>query len=85
MTLIDEWRECLKHAWSLRLVALGFVWQFMAFLNDSGALNVWNMMPQGAREIMPPWANHAISAVLFGSAFIARFIPQKKLSGGSNA
>lgn len=80
MTLIDEWRDCLKHAWSLRLTALGFLVQAISYINDLGLLNIWNMMPFGVRQIMPAHADHIISGVLFGAAFVARFIPQKKLA-----
>lgn len=85
MTLIDDWRSHLKHAWSLRLMALGFVFQALQFVNNSGLLPVWNSsMPAAIRDIIPPWLNQAISAVLFGAAMIARVIPQRKLSGGSD-
>lgn len=86
MTLIDDWKSHLKHAWSMRLMALGLVLQAIQFLNDSGLLTVWNSsMPAAIRDVIPPWANQAMSAVLFGAAMIARVIPQKQLSGISDA
>ena len=79
LALIDDWRTHLKHARSLRLMAVGLFFQVLSFLDHSGLLGIWNMMPPGMQQIMPGWANQAIGAILFCAAMLAMLIGQPKL------
>ena len=79
LTLIDNAGTYLRHAWSMRLMAVGLFFQLLAFLDHIGLLNVWNAMPAGVQQIMPAWANQGVSVALFGAAMLSRVVGQPKL------
>lgn len=69
MTLVRNWREVLRHAWSLRLIALagllsGAEYAIPAFID------AW---PRGYFL----WASMFVSI----AAAVARFVAQRKVSG----
>lgn len=77
LQLIDNWRKGWK-LWSVRFSFLGMVTQFLALADWGAVLGIWNMMPVPVRVMFPGQFMSIISAVLFGAAMIARFIPQPK-------
>lgn len=74
LKIVDNWRAVLKHAWSVRLLLVAAVLSGMEV-----ALPLLNgLLP------VPPLVFAAFSGLCVCGAFIARFIVQEKLSGGSN-
>jgi hypothetical protein len=67
---IPEWKKTLKHAWSVRYIALGF------FL--TGAEAVINTMGIDFLPI-PQWARLSIIMLVNGLAFYYRFKLQPKM------
>lgn len=75
MPLIDDWRVVLKHAWSVRLLALIVVVQGLEF-----ALPL-----VGAGLPIPDSWLTPLTIVIGIAAALSRFIPQKSISGGGDA
>lgn len=72
MKLIAHWKRCLLHAWSSRLLILGFAFEAL--------LQLWSMVTPETRSLIPePWG-HVLSLVCFGGAFLTRFVHQPKLA-----
>ncbi len=67
--LIDDWREILRHAWSVRLIALAAI---------LSAVEVALPLVQGMLEL-PTGLFAALSGLSTAGAFVARFLTQKKL------
>lgn len=70
MTLVRNWREVLRYAWSIRFMVLS------ACL--SGA-EVWFSFAQPS-EAIPPGTFAALAAVTSVASTLARFVAQKKVS-----
>lgn len=75
MKLIENWRAVLKHAWSVRLLALAGV---------LSGLEVALPLLNGVLPI-PPLTFAGLSGFCVCAAFIARFVVQEKLSGDRDA
>lgn len=70
-TAIHNWRDVLKYAWSLRLIALAAV---LSGLEVAIQFFVENPpLPRGVFALL--------SALVTVAAFFARFVAQKKVSG----
>lgn len=68
MRLISNWRDLLKKAWSLRLMALAALLSGLEFV-----------LPYLA-DVFPRGAFAALSFVTVAGAFVARLVAQKGLS-----
>lgn len=69
MRLIPNWREVLKHAWSLRLM-------FLAALL-SGLEVVLPFLPD---DVFPAGVFAALSGLVVAGAFVARLVVQKRVT-----
>lgn len=70
MRLIDNWRAVLKHAWSVRLMALAVI---LTGLEAAWPYLDWLPIPKGAFA--------ALSGLVSAGAIYARFVAQKPISG----
>lgn len=76
MKLIDEWREVLRKAWSLRLMLLaGLLTGCEAVINAVGA----DWLP------IPKWARMLVILSVIGLAFVMRLVAQQNLKGDGDA
>ncbi|RWO23381.1 hypothetical protein [Mesorhizobium sp.] len=75
MRVVDNWRAVLKHAWSVRLL---FVAAVLSGLEVALPL-LHGLLP------ISPLVFAGLSGICVCGAFIARFVVQEKLSGGSHA
>jgi len=67
LKLRHDWRKILRHAWSIRLLALaGILSGCEAVLPI--AQPYWNI---------PPWAFSAILFIIIAAAFVSRIVAQK--------
>lgn len=73
MKPVANWRDVLRHAWSVRMLALALV--AALFTGVEQALPLL----QGAL-LLPPLAWAAITVVLVGAGFLARLLFQEELS-----
>lgn len=71
MTLAHDWRDILKRAWSVRLIALAAVL--------SGLEVALPFIP--ALERVPMGVFAALSALVTAAALVARIVAQRGLSG----
>ena len=70
MQAVSDWREVLKHAWSVRLMLVS------ALLNGlAAALMFGQFLP------IPPLAFFILTLVVNVAAILARFIAQKHIGG----
>lgn len=74
MHLVSDWRRILRHAWSVRLMALSILL--------SGAASILNLVPDLP---VPFWAK--VASILLASlsnvgALVARVLPQKEFPDG---
>lgn len=69
LKLMAEWRKVLRHAWSVRLLALAALFSFLEVL-----LNL-----AGASLPFPPIVTALATALVTAAAFVARFVAQKDL------
>jgi uncharacterized membrane protein len=75
MKLIDEWRDVLRKAWSLRLMLLaGLLTGCEAVINAVGA----DWLP------IPKWARMLVILGVIGAAFVMRLVAQKNMTGESD-
>ena len=74
MRVVANWRAVLKHAWSLRLMALAAI---------LSGVEVALPMLDGALPIPPLWFASAAGLITM-AAMVARFVAQAPISGGSN-
>lgn len=77
MRLLSDWREILKKAWSIRLIAIGVG----LLLLDIGAI-VFEAIGLLADRPSLSIALRSLAACCGVAAFIARLIAQSNLSGG---
>ena len=70
MTLVANWREVLRHAWSIRLM---FVAALLSGLDAAQPL-VAGLLP------IPPMVFAGLAALLAAGAFIARLVAQRQFS-----
>lgn len=76
MMLIDNWRETLRHAWSVRFNLLSAAFAFIEMWAPQVSDGLQQLAP-----FLPPKVVAALSATCAIVAFVARFVPQKKVSG----
>ena len=69
MRLLDNWRDVLRRAWSVRLIILA------AILSGIEAALLFLPLP------VPPGTFALLTCVVTMAAFIARIVAQKNLSG----
>ena len=70
LKFIAGWRQVLRHAWSVRLLALAALFSFLEVL----------LSLVGASLPFPPIATALVTALVTAAAFVARFVAQKDLS-----
>ena len=75
--LIADWRKGHK-LWSIRLSGFGLFLQTLFLSWGALPLDIWRMMPDEVRDIVPRQIAFALPALFFGAAMIARFIQQGK-------
>lgn len=75
MRLVDNWRAVLKHAWTVRIAI------FAALLNGAYATVV--VITQSL-PVAPLWLA-LVNGALATALPLVRLIPQKKISGDSDA
>lgn len=68
MKLRDDWRYIVRHAWSVRFIALAFVL--------SGAEIVFSVFQELVTDHL--WMFSLASALTTGAAFIVRLVAQKE-------
>lgn len=78
MKLIAEWREVLKRAWSVRLMALAL---FFIILEPVYTLFAANWV---AERFYIRLAMSALTGLLTAAAIVARIFVQQRLSGDLN-
>lgn len=72
--IIPEWRAMLRHAWSIRLLALGFV-----FAGAQALIDIFGIDAVPFVKGLPTWAKMLIVMVIMGGAFVAKFVIQPKM------
>lgn len=72
MELVPHWRRVLKRAWSIRLMALAFLFS---------ALEIVLPAFDGVLPI-PPRLFALLSGLVVGAAFVSRLVAQSSLSKG---
>ncbi|UYY60094.1 hypothetical protein [Sphingomonas sp. S2-65] len=77
MKLIDGWRQAWR-LWSVRVSALGAILMGWATLAPDALMQVWNVLPDDVRAIVPAPIGDVVPFMLFLAALAARFIPQPK-------
>lgn len=70
MTLVENWKEVFRRAWSVRLMALAFLLSFA---------EVALPLAEGVLPIGPGWFA-ALSGLATAGAFVTRFVAQRGLS-----
>jgi putative flippase GtrA len=77
MRLVDNWREVLRYAWSLRLLAFAGI---LAGLQEALPL-ISTFVP------IPPGLLTLLTVVTIAAAFVARFVAQQSITnkGASDA
>lgn len=73
MKLIDEWKDCLKRAWSIRLAALFAALAAAMMANPGLLLGLINFVPERLR----PLAAAATFIVTFALPTLTRLMQQK--------
>jgi putative flippase GtrA len=76
MQLVDNWRETLRHAWSVRLILLA------AVLSAGEVVMQFATPPD---QPLPKLLFGIAAGLVAGAAFVARFVVQRHLSGAQNA
>lgn len=74
MRLIHDWRKVLRHAWSLRFLAVAAV---------LSGIEVALPLLEGSLGL-PPRTFAVLSGLAVGAAFATRLIAQKTISGDQN-
>jgi len=72
--LIDDWRRILKHAWSVRLIAL-------SILLSAVEVAVQAAIAIGYQPPILPGAFAVLAGIVSGAAGFARFVAQPKMRG----
>ena len=70
LKLIAGWRQVLRHAWSVRLLAVAALFIFLEVL----------LSLLGSSLPFPPIGTALMTALVTVAAFVARFVVQKDLS-----
>jgi hypothetical protein len=70
LELVDNWRDVLRYAWSVRIIIISGVLNALAAALDFG----------GLLPISPAWL-FALTFVVNLGAFVARIVAQRNLSG----
>lgn len=70
LKLVANWRHVLRHAWSVRLIAVAAALSFLEVL----------LQLVGAGLPFPPLVIALVTAAVSAGAFVARLVVQKDLS-----
>lgn len=76
--LIENWRVWYK-LWSVRLTAIGTVLAGWFMASPDAFLNVWLMLPQELKDVLPPDVVKFIPIFLLVVGTFARVVKQNKL------
>lgn len=76
--LVDDWKEVLKRAWSVRFAALAAVSQTVLLAWPTFMLDIWNVMPDALRAHVPQNVAAVIPLILTAGAIAARVAVQKE-------
>lgn len=71
LELASDWRAVLRHAWSVRLLALAALLSFLEV--------VLNLV--GSELPLPPLGRALVTGVVVAGALVARIVAQKQFSG----
>lgn len=76
--LIEHWRVWYK-LWSVRLTAIGTVLAGWFMASPDAFLNVWLMLPQELKDVLPPDVVKFIPIFILVAGTFARVVKQNKL------
>ncbi|ACI55679.1 conserved hypothetical protein [Rhizobium leguminosarum bv. trifolii WSM2304] len=76
--LVHNWREVLKRAWSVRLLA------FLLFIIAAEPVYLFFAAEWVAKSFYVRLAMSALTGIIAAAALLARFFVQQKLSGDLN-
>lgn len=78
MKLVEGWRKWYKF-WSVQLGILGALIVSTLTANPTLALDLWGMMPQEFKSLIPPNYMPLIGVVIFFFSMVSKFIVQSNL------
>lgn len=81
MRPVAAWRRLLWRTWSNRLTFLGTAIFTLFQAWASLPVELWNMMPEEVKALLPPMALRWLPILFFIAAMFARVIRQEKLDG----
>ncbi|QUT04060.1 hypothetical protein KFK14_12975 [Sphingobium phenoxybenzoativorans] len=80
--LVDNWRAKLKHAWSVRILAISGVMGVVFQAWPTWPLDIFNTLPDFITAWMHPIVIKLMPAALTGLAIWVSVIRQEKLNAG---